>query len=61
MTNFVLQAKNLCKTYTGLDVPVLNGIDLSLAKGEQVAIDGTTVTYESLCPKCYLKARGSFS
>ena len=30
-------------------------------EGEQVAIDGTTVTYESLCPKCYLKARGSFS
>ena len=30
-------------------------------EGEQVAIDGTTVTYESLCPKCYLKERGSFS
>jgi len=30
-------------------------------EGEQVAIDGTTVTYESLCPKCYFKARGSFS
>ena len=42
MTNFVLQAKNLCKTYTGLDVPVLNGIDLSLAKGEQIAIVGTS-------------------
>ena len=30
-------------------------------EGEQVAIEGDTVTYESLCPKCYLKARGSFS
>ena len=28
-------------------------------EGDQVAIDGTTVTYESLCPKCYLKQRGS--
>jgi lipoprotein-releasing system ATP-binding protein len=42
MTSFVLEAKNLCKTYTGLDVPVLNGIDLSLAKGEQIAIVGTS-------------------
>ena len=27
--------------------------------GEQVAIDGVHVTYESLCPSCYLGERGS--
>ncbi len=27
--------------------------------GEQVAIDGVHVTYESLCPSCYLSERGS--
>ena len=27
--------------------------------GEQVAIDGVHVTYESLCPACYLSERGS--
>jgi len=27
--------------------------------GEQVAIDGVDVTYESLCPSCYLGERGS--
>ena len=42
MTSFVLEAKNLCKTYAGLDVTVLNGIDLSLAKGERIAIVGTS-------------------
>jgi lipoprotein-releasing system ATP-binding protein len=42
MTNFVLEANHLYKTYTGLDVPVLNGIDLSLASGEQIAIVGTS-------------------
>ncbi|WP_349829431.1 thymidine kinase [Brevibacterium litoralis] len=26
--------------------------------GDQVAIDGTTVTYESLCPTCYLQESG---
>jgi thymidine kinase len=26
--------------------------------GEQVAIDGESVTYESLCPACYFKERG---
>jgi thymidine kinase len=25
--------------------------------GEQVAIDGVHVTYESLCPSCYLRER----
>jgi lipoprotein-releasing system ATP-binding protein len=42
MTNLVLEAHHLCKTYTGLDVSVLNGIDLSLASGEQIAIVGTS-------------------
>ena len=27
--------------------------------GEQVAIDGINVTYESLCPSCYLSERGN--
>ena len=27
--------------------------------GDQVAIDGIDVSYESLCPECYLKERGS--
>ena len=26
--------------------------------GDQVAIDGTEVTYESLCPSCYLRETG---
>ena len=26
--------------------------------GDQVAIDGMRVTYESLCPACYLKESG---
>ena len=38
----VLQATNLAKTYAGLDVPVLNGIDLEVNAGEQVAIVGTS-------------------
>jgi lipoprotein-releasing system ATP-binding protein len=42
MTNLVLEAKKLCKTYAGLDVPVLSGVDLSVAAGEQVAIVGTS-------------------
>lgn len=29
--------------------------------GEQVAIDGEVVSYESLCPSCYIKERGSFA
>lgn len=28
-------------------------------EGDQVAIDGIEVTYESLCPTCYLRERGS--
>jgi len=38
--NSIIACQNLCKTYTGLDVAVLNGIDLSIGKGEQIAIVG---------------------
>ncbi|HSR02176.1 MAG TPA: lipoprotein-releasing ABC transporter ATP-binding protein LolD [Methylophilaceae bacterium] len=41
MSSIVL-CENLCKTYTGLDVAVLNGIDLKVCKGEQVAIVGAS-------------------
>ena len=36
----IIQCRALCKTYSGLDVAVLNGIDLNINKGEQVAIVG---------------------
>ena len=42
MTNPILQSKGLRKTYAGLDVAVLNGIDLEVSAGEQVAIVGTS-------------------
>lgn len=42
MTNFILQSKGLQKTYAGLDVAVLNGIDLDVKAGEQVAVVGTS-------------------
>lgn len=29
--------------------------------GEQVAIDGEVVSYESLCPSCYIRERGHFA
>lgn len=42
MSSPILQCQNLSKTYTGLDVSVLNAIDLSVATGEQVAIVGAS-------------------
>jgi lipoprotein-releasing system ATP-binding protein len=42
MTNYILQSIGLQKTYAGLDVAVLNGIDLDVQAGEQVAIVGTS-------------------
>jgi lipoprotein-releasing system ATP-binding protein len=38
----VVQCANLYKTYEGLDVNVLNGIDLAVNAGEQVAIVGAS-------------------
>ncbi len=38
----IIQCNGLNKTYTGLDVAVLNGIDLTVNKGEQIAIVGTS-------------------
>jgi lipoprotein-releasing system ATP-binding protein len=36
----IIQCQALCKTYSGLDVAVLNGIDLNINRGEQIAIVG---------------------
>ena len=41
-SNSIIRCENLCKTYTGLDVAVLNGIDFNVNKGEQVAIVGAS-------------------
>ncbi len=40
--SLILQAEQVYKTYTGLDVPVLHGIDLSISAGEQIAIVGSS-------------------
>ena len=36
----IIQCRALCKTYSGLDVAVLGGIDLNINQGEQIAIVG---------------------
>lgn len=38
----IIRCENLNKTYTGLDVAVLNGIDFNVNKGEQIAIVGAS-------------------
>jgi lipoprotein-releasing system ATP-binding protein len=38
--NSIINCSALCKIYSGLDVAVLNGIDLNINKGEQIAIVG---------------------
>ncbi len=42
MNSTIVSCKDLYKTYQGLDVAVLNGIDLSVGAREQVAIVGTS-------------------
>ena len=36
----IIACRTLCKTYSGLDVAVLGGIDLNINQGEQIAIVG---------------------
>lgn len=38
----IIRCENLSKTYTGLDVAVLNGIDFNVNAGEQIAIVGAS-------------------
>ena len=40
--NSIITCQHLSKTYTGLDVAVLNGIDLHIEQGEQIAIVGVS-------------------
>jgi len=42
VTNSIVSCSGLHKTYEGLEVAVLNGIDLNVNEGEQVAIVGTS-------------------
>jgi lipoprotein-releasing system ATP-binding protein len=41
-TTAIIQAQGLRKTYADLEVPVLSGIDFSVAPGEQIAIVGAS-------------------
>jgi lipoprotein-releasing system ATP-binding protein len=38
----IVRCEKLCKTYKGLDIAVLNGIDLNVRTGEQIAIVGAS-------------------
>jgi lipoprotein-releasing system ATP-binding protein len=40
--NSIIKCEHLSKTYAGLDVSVLDGIDLNINKGEQIAIVGVS-------------------
>ncbi len=44
MNDFVISCRDLCKTYSqgSLNVPVLNGIDLNVGRGERIAIVGAS-------------------
>ncbi len=42
LSNNIIQCEALTKTYTGLDVAVLNGINLQVSAGEQIAIVGAS-------------------
>jgi lipoprotein-releasing system ATP-binding protein len=42
MNNNIISCQNLSKTYTGLDVAVLNDINLQIQAGEQIAIIGVS-------------------
>ncbi|QNM94868.1 lipoprotein-releasing ABC transporter ATP-binding protein LolD [Chitinimonas koreensis] len=42
MSEFILDARGLAKTYPDLDVPVLDGVSLTVARGEKLAIVGAS-------------------